>query len=70
MHSPDPMADLLNIEPTTREFVHMPLTNKFFHKIETDFTAEPWDVPIAPVKLEKPKTRFISFKAPAIRIRQ
>lgn len=52
MKSSDPIVELLNIEPTTREFVHMPLTNKFFHKIETDFTAEPWDVPIAPVKTD------------------
>lgn len=69
MKSSDPIVDLLNIEPTTREFVHMPLTNKFFHKIETDFTAEPWDVPIAPVKTDKPKTRYITFKAPALKIR-
>jgi hypothetical protein len=46
----DPQLELLDIEPTIRDTTQMPLTNKFFHKLETDFVAEPWDVPIGPAK--------------------
>ncbi|CAD8110617.1 unnamed protein product [Paramecium sonneborni] len=65
--SRDPQMELLNIEPTLREFVQMPLTNKFFQQIDTDFTAEPWDVPITPAKTSQQKTRTITFKQPILK---
>ncbi|CAK60047.1 unnamed protein product (macronuclear) [Paramecium tetraurelia] len=66
--SRDPQLELLNIEPTLREFIQMPIANKFYHQIETDFTAEPWDVPITPAKSSQQKKRIITFKQPITRL--
>ena len=48
--SRDPQLELLNIEPSLRELMQNPFTNKFFKEIETDFTAEPWYLPKSPSK--------------------
>ncbi|CAD8189665.1 unnamed protein product [Paramecium pentaurelia] len=66
--SRDPQLELLNIEPTLREFIQMPLTNKFFQQIDTNFTAEPWDVPISPAKTSQQKKRIITFKQPILQL--
>ncbi|CAD8201735.1 unnamed protein product [Paramecium octaurelia] len=66
--SRDPQLELLNIEPTLREFIQIPLTNKFFRQIDTDFVAEPWDVPIGPAKTSQQKKRIITFKQPISRL--
>ncbi|CAK90176.1 unnamed protein product (macronuclear) [Paramecium tetraurelia] len=59
----DPQYDLLNLEHTKRDSQQMPLKNQFFQKLETEFIAEPWDVPIiVPVKKKNQNTRLIYSK--------
>ncbi|CAD8178073.1 unnamed protein product [Paramecium octaurelia] len=58
----DPQTDLLNIELTKRESQQMPLKNQYFKKFETEFIAEPWDVPIVPVQKKNQNTRLIYSK--------